>query len=71
MIHRKTLAYGLAFDTPYRGWIARNATILPGNQVVFQLGEGARSQIMLLDMPTHKLGLITMGEGPALLLHPK
>lgn len=44
---------------------AVNATVLPNNQVVFQFGE----QIILLDVHAKKLGLITMGHSPVVILN--
>lgn len=69
--HGKVNVYNLAFETPFENWIPRNATILPGDQVVFQLGIGERAQIVLLDMPTRKLALLAMGHGPAVILQPR
>lgn len=62
------LQYWLAFDTPFDSWPVRSATVLPSNQVVFQLGLGRRSQIILLDMPSRKLAVLAMGQGPAVVL---
>ncbi len=50
----------IALETPFLKWYMRNLTILSKDQVVFQMG----SQIVLLDLETHKLGLITKGRGP-------
>lgn len=54
----------IALETPFIQWYARNATVLPGNQVVFQLDE----QIVLFDLTTRKIGLVTMGRGPIVIL---
>lgn len=67
----KTQLYTLAFETPFADWICRNATILPSNQVVFQLGSGpGDEQIVILDMAQKKLGFLTMGQGPVVVLEP-
>ncbi len=53
--------FGIALETPFiMDWSARNVTSLPGDQVVYQLGE----QIVLFDPSSRKLGLITKGRGP-------
>lgn len=57
----------VAMETPFiMNWPTRYATILPGDQVVYQLG----AQIMLLDLNQRKLGLITLGRGPVVVLDP-
>lgn len=45
---------------PFLAWIARNATILPSDQVVYQLG----NQIVILDLSTRKLAFLALGQGP-------
>jgi hypothetical protein len=50
----------LCVEMPFLGWIARNATILPGDQVVYQLG----NQIVILDLSTRKLAFLALGQGP-------
>ena len=47
-------------------WRARFATALPGNQVVFQLG----TQIVLVDLPSRRIGFITHGWSPVVGLGP-
>ena len=54
----------IAIETPFFVWPARNITILPGNQVVFQLGE----QIVICDLNSRKLGVITLGRDPVVVL---
>ena len=54
----------VALETPIIAWLSRNASILPGDQVVYQLGD----QIVLLDLNARKIGLITRGRGPLVLL---
>ena len=50
----------LAMETPWLAWEPRNATMLPGDQLLFQLDD----QIVVLDLPTRKLGLLVRGSGP-------
>jgi len=50
----------IALETPFVQWYMRNVTMLPGDQVVFQMGD----QIVLLDLESHKMGLVTKGRGP-------
>ena len=50
----------LAMETPFLTWPVRMTTILPNDQVVFQLG----TQIIILDLNTRKIGLITKGYSP-------
>jgi len=53
-------SFYIALETPFVQWYIRNVTILPGDQVVFQMGD----QIVLLDIESHKMGLVTKGRGP-------
>ncbi len=50
----------LALETPFIQWPARNATVISGDRVIFQMGD----QILILDMNKKTLRLITMGRGP-------
>ena len=50
----------VALDTPYLRWPPRFATVLPGDLVVYQLGD----QIVVLDLNARKLGLLALGRGP-------
>lgn len=50
----------LCVEMPFLAWIARNATILPSDQVVYQLG----NQIVILDLSTRKLAFLALGQGP-------
>lgn len=64
--------YSLSLDTPLVSWVMHSMTVLPADQVVFELsdivfGEGA-DQIVLLDLPSQRLGLITRGSGPLVVL---
>lgn len=51
----------LAMATPLLRWLSFRPVVLPGDQVVYQLGD----QIVLLDLNERKLGLITLGRGLA------
>lgn len=50
-----------SLETPFIAWSARSATHLPGDYVVFQLGE---NQICLLETVTRKIALLARGHGP-------
>lgn len=51
----------LSFETPFGAWPVRNATHLPGDKVLFQLGE---DQICLMDPNANTVALVTHGRGP-------
>jgi hypothetical protein len=59
----ETIRFSL--ETPFVSWIARNATQLPDDFVVFQLGD---DQICLFEAATKKLALLTRGQGPVVVL---
>ncbi|MCX7010691.1 MAG: hypothetical protein NTY53_26175 [Kiritimatiellaeota bacterium] len=52
---------GFSFETPFGAWIVRNATLLPGDKVLFQLGE---NQICAFDPLSQRIALVTKGRGP-------
>ena len=54
-----------SLETPFVAWIARGATQLPGDYVVFQLGE---DQICILETSTKKIALLSRGYGPVVIL---
>ncbi|MBM4102584.1 MAG: hypothetical protein FJ263_00835 [Planctomycetes bacterium] len=54
----------LAMETPFLAWYARQATILPNDEVVFEVG----GQICLFDRQSRKLALLAKGYGPVVLL---
>lgn len=56
---------GVALETPVLAWTIRNATVLPGDQVVFQLDD---DQICLFDRASLSIGLVARGRGPLVLL---
>ena len=51
----------LSLETPFAAWIARNATQVEGDLVVFQLGD---NQICILDPESRRIALIARGKGP-------
>jgi hypothetical protein len=60
----ETPIYSLGFETPFVQWLCTNATVLPNEQVVFQLDD----QIVILDVYTRQLGFLTKGRGPLVVL---
>ena len=60
-------SFRLAFDTPFASWSVRNATILPDDRIIFQLGE---DQICILDPATRNVARIARGRGPTVSLQP-
>ena len=54
-----------SLETPFAAWNLRNATHLPGDIVVFQLGD---DQICVFDPKTRRLALVTNGRGPIAVL---
>lgn len=52
----------IALETPFIQWYMRNVSILPDDQVIFQIGD----QIVIFDLNSRKMGLITKGRGPIL-----
>jgi len=57
--------FQLSMETPFINLWIRNITLIPGNQAVFQINH---NQIVLLDLNTKKLGLITIGRGPLVIM---
>lgn len=60
----RTLSVG--FGTPFGNWHVSHATIVPGNQVVFEIED----QIVLLDPARRRIGLIARGHSPVVALDP-
>lgn len=60
--------FHFSLETPFVSWTARNATHLPGDYVVFQLGE---NQICLFETATKKVALLARGQGPVVVLPRK
>jgi len=54
----------VALETPFLWWQTCYATVLPGDRVVYQLGD----QVVLLDLNLRKIGLIALGRGPVVTL---
>lgn len=52
---------GFSYDTPFVSWIVRNATHLPGDKVLLQLGY---DQICIYDPVMSRIALIAKGRGP-------
>lgn len=64
--------FHLALETPLIQCFARNMTILPGDQAVFQLSGwvSQNNQIVLLDLNTRQLAQVALGRGPLVGLEP-
>ncbi len=54
-----------AWETLFSQWNARNAILLPDDQIVFQLGQ---DQICALDLSTKRIALLARGRGPTAVL---
>jgi hypothetical protein len=54
----------VAVDTPFVSWLSRCPTLLPGDQVVFEMS----GQIVVLDLKTRKLGFVAFGHSPVVVL---
>ncbi len=54
----------LALSTPFLSWRVQNATVLPGDQIVFQIGD----LICLFDPETRKIGMIARGRSPVVVV---
>jgi hypothetical protein len=52
---------GFSFETPFGAWNVRNATLLPSDKVLFQLGG---DQICVFDPLNKRVALVTKGRGP-------
>jgi hypothetical protein len=56
----------MAVEMPWLGWRSCNATVLPNDQLVFQLGE----QIIRVDLKRRLAAAIVAGHGPVVILDP-
>lgn len=56
----------VALETPFLSWFSTNASVLPGDLVVYQLGD----QIVLLDLTARRIALLARGRSPLVVLHP-
>ncbi len=54
----------IALETPFLMWPISKATVLPEDQVICQVG----NQIVLFDLNTRRIGLITFGNSPVVIL---
>ncbi len=63
--HEQGAQLHFAWETPFSRWYIRSATHLPGDQVIFQLGD---NQICILDAPTRRIARIVEGRGPVVAL---
>jgi hypothetical protein len=57
----------ISLETPFAALQIKNVTVLPGDQIVFQLGD----QICILDRQTMRLGMITRGKRPVVAYETK
>jgi hypothetical protein len=55
--------YAASAEMPMLAWAAQSATRLPKDQVLFAFS-GPKPQIVLLDMPSQRIGLVTLGRSP-------
>ncbi len=58
-------SHRFSFETPFAAWYVRNVTHLPGDLVVFQLGE---HQICILEAKSNQIALLVHGRGPVVLM---
>jgi hypothetical protein len=65
--HERTGKFIMAVEMPWVSWMSSNATILPNDQLVFQLGE----QIMLVDLKRNLAAAVAAGHGPVVVLDGK
>lgn len=57
----------VAVETPFIAWWPRFATVLPGDIVVYQLGD----QVVRLDLNRRRMSLLALGHSPLVLLDPE
>ena len=57
-------AFKLSVETPFLALEIINATVLPGDEVVFQAG----NQVCIFDRESRKLGVLARGRGPVVVL---
>ncbi len=65
---QKGTSVGFSVETPFLAWTVRNATQLPTDQVIFQLGD---NQICIFDPESKKVALLARGRGPVVVLAEK
>lgn len=54
----------VALDSPFISWVPCNVTVLPQNQIVFEMGR----QICILDCQTRKIGVLAKGRSPIVIV---
>lgn len=59
---------GFSFETPFGAWNVRNATLLPSDKVLFQLGQ---EQVCVFDPTAKRVALVTKGRGPIAVMEEK
>ena len=64
---RHNESHGWAVETPFFKWHVRNATHLPNDTILFQLGA---DMVVLFDPNTEKTARVANGYGPVALLEP-
>ena len=57
--------YSITLETPFAQWYVRSATVLPGDEVIFQLG----NQICIYSRSTKQLYLLTKGTSPVVIFY--
>jgi hypothetical protein len=62
---RKTDRVFYSFEIPWISWGSYNPSLLPGPQILYQLGP---NQIVLADLNKHKICLLTLGRSPVAVL---
>lgn len=62
--HHGQRSYTLGMETPFIAWFTRWATCLPGDYVVFNLGD----YILILHIPTRRLGFLAAGRCPLVVM---
>lgn len=53
-----------ALETPFLLWSFSNATVLPGDIIICELGK----QVVLIDLNTRRIGLVAFGKSPVVVL---
>ena len=56
--------FSAGLETPFLRWPSSSANVLPSDKAVYEFGE----QIVLLDLNSRKMGLITLGKAPVVVL---
>lgn len=59
--------FRVAVETPFIAWWPRFVTVLPGDIVVYQLGD----QVVRLDLNRRRMSLLALGHSPLVLLDPE